>query len=146
MNTRQRPRAVTLALLALAVAMAAAPALAANKPAKEAEEQVNRGYRAAKRGYWQEALFRFERANELTPNDPRILNNIAVSLEASGRFEEARVAYEAALAVAPGNRVLTQNYSRFKEFYESQVEPSKPAEERPAEPEGSPAGEESGDA
>lgn len=110
------------------------PAVAANKPQKEAEEQVKRGYRAAKRGYWQEALFRFERADGLTPNEPRILNNIAVALEASGRFEEALVAYETALAVAPNDRVLRQNYSRFKEFYESQVVPKKPEEADAAAP------------
>ena len=133
MNTTKRPRAVALGLVALAAAITAAPALAADKPAKKAEEQVNRGYKAAKRGYWQEALFRFERADDLTPNDPRILNTIAVSLEASGRFEEALVAYEAALAVAPSNRVLRQNYSRFKEFYESQVKPSRSPEDQPPE-------------
>jgi Flp pilus assembly protein TadD len=126
---------VGAALLAFAAGSVAAPAVAAGKPAKQAEDQVNRGYRAAKRGYWQEALFRFERANALTPDEPRILNNIAVALEASGRFEEAMAAYETALAVAPNDRVLRQNYSRFKEFYDAQVAPLKPAEEQAAKPE-----------
>jgi tetratricopeptide (TPR) repeat protein len=123
-----------VALVALAAGSSVAPVLAADKPAKQAEEQVNRGYRAARRGYWQEALFRFERANALTPNEPRILNNIAVALEASGRFEEALVAYQSALAIAPNDRVLRQNYSRFREFYDAQVAPPKPAEDTPAKP------------
>lgn len=139
METPKRLIVVTVALLALAAGSLAAPAMAAGKPAKQAEEQVKRGYRAAKRGYWQEALFRFERANALTPNEPRILNNIAVALEASGRFEEAVVAYESALAVAPNDRVLRQNYSRFKEFYEAQVAPPKPPAEQAAKPDEGPA-------
>lgn len=126
--------AILAALAFLAGVMVAPPAAAAKKPEKEAGEQVNRGYRAAKRGYWQEALFRFRRASALTPNDPRVLNNIAVALEASGRFEEALVAYETALAVAPNDRVLRQNYSWFREFYESQVSPKESADEQAAKP------------
>ena len=127
-----------MAVICAAVIVMAAgveSALAATSDAKQAGEQINRGFKAAKRGYWQEALFRFERANELTPNEPRVLNNIAVALEASGRFEEALVAYETALAVAPNDRVLRQNYSRFKEFYETQIlEPRTPdGEEAPGE-------------
>jgi len=89
----------------------------------EASKQVKWGYKAAKAGYWLEALDRFERANELTPNQPRILNNIAVALEAAGRFEEALLAYETGLSVAPNDRVLRRNFSRFREFYDSQVQP-----------------------
>lgn len=64
------------AAIALAVLAAAPAATAGDAAAKQASEQVGRGFVAAKNGYWQEALFRFERANALTPNQPRILNNI----------------------------------------------------------------------
>jgi tetratricopeptide (TPR) repeat protein len=84
------------------------------------------GFQAAKRGYWLEALDRFERANDLTPNQPRILNNIAVALEASGRFDDALAAYEAALAVAPSDKVLRRNFTRFREFYDAQVAVERP--------------------
>jgi len=112
---------ISCAVLALALLAATPAATAGDAAARQASEQIERGFTAAKNGYWQEALFRFERANTLTPNQPRILNNIAVSLEAAGRFEEALATYESALAVAPNDRVLRQNYSRFKEFYESQM-------------------------
>jgi len=116
-------RIVTSIAAAVVAGLALAPtaAQAADRAAKQASEQVRRGYTAARQGYWLEALFRFERADALTPNQPRILNNIAVSLEASGRFEEALTAYEAALSVAPNDQVLRRNFSRFKEFYESQM-------------------------
>lgn len=121
METTKRRIVTSLAAAAMATLVAASTATAGDAAAKQASEQVERGYTAARNGYWQEALFRFERANALTPNQPRILNNIAVSLEASGRFEEALATYESALSVAPNDQVLRRNYSRFKEFYEAQL-------------------------
>ena len=132
MDTTRRRIALSCAALALAVLAAAPAATAGDAAAKQASEQIERGFSAARNGYWQEALFRFERANTLTPNQPRILNNIAVSLEAAGRFEEALATYESALAVAPNDQVLRRNYSRFKEFYESQVEGPPGEAEKPA--------------
>ena len=59
------------------------------------------GVRAAQRGYWQEALFRFERARELEPNNGEMLNNLAVALEALGRYDDALATYKQALKDAP---------------------------------------------
>ena len=87
----------------------------------QAAEQVKSGLKAAGRGYWLEALMRFEQANTLTPDDPHILNNVAVALEAAGRFEQALVAYQSALAIAPKDRVLQRNYKLFKDFYDENV-------------------------
>ena len=56
-------------------------------------------------------------ADELTPNQPRVLNNIAVALEANGRFDEARTTYQAGLALDSSSSALKQNYQRFQEFY-----------------------------
>lgn len=104
-------------VLVLCLTLIVMPALAKNPQAKQAEEELEFGYKAAKRGYWQEALERFEIADELTPNQPKILNNIAVALEANGRFDEARLTYEAGLALAPSNPALQKNFERFKEFH-----------------------------
>ena len=101
----------------LVLGAAAGAAHAGNPAVKQAEDEVEFGYKAAKRGYWQEALERFEIADELTPNQPRILNNIAVALEANGRFDEARTTYRAALALDPTNAALRKNLDRFEEFY-----------------------------
>jgi tetratricopeptide (TPR) repeat protein len=82
----------------------------------------------AQRGLWSEALFRFENARKLEPNDASVLNNLAVCYEAAGRFEEALETYNDALAVEPGNRVVKANYSRFAEFYQD----FRPQEKKPA--------------
>ncbi|MGD8440479.1 MAG: hypothetical protein PVG53_08075, partial [Holophagae bacterium] len=62
--------------MVIALLGGAEPAPAKNPQVKQAEEQVEFGYKAARRGYWQEALDRFEAADELTPKQARILNNI----------------------------------------------------------------------
>jgi tetratricopeptide (TPR) repeat protein len=120
---------------------------AGNSVKDQARDQMKWGYKAAKRGYWLEALDRFERADQLTPDQPRILNNIAVALEASGRFEEALLTYETALNLAPNDRVLRRNFSQFREFYEARVAPPLPPEEEAeSEQAAEPATEEGGDA
>jgi Flp pilus assembly protein TadD len=138
LDTTKARIAASLAAAAIFALLVASTAEAGDAAARQASEQVERGYTAAKDGYWQEALFRFERANALTPNQPRILNNIAVSLEAAGRFEEALSAYESALGIAPNDQVLRRNYSRFKEFYEAQLKSTPDAAEETAG--GKPAG------
>jgi tetratricopeptide (TPR) repeat protein len=102
--------------------------------ASAAGSQLEFGVDMAKRGLWNEALFRFRQAERERPGDPQVLNNIAVAYEALGLFEEALEAYRKALDVSPSNRDLRANYSRFHEFYQSF---------RPVEPEaGGEAGEE----
>ena len=89
--------------------------------AKEAGAEMKWGFKAARRGYWQEALMRFEHANELTPGQPRILNNIAVAQEANGLYEQALLTYQEGLTIAPNNNALRRNYMRFQEFYNSYI-------------------------
>ena len=93
--------------------------------AKLADEQMEAGYKAARRGYWQEALSRFQNANQLSPGQPHILNNIAVALEATAQYDEARATYERALQLAPSNERVRRNFNLFKDFYEGQVEGDK---------------------
>jgi tetratricopeptide (TPR) repeat protein len=84
-----------------------------------ADEQLKFGVRMAQRGLWSEALFRFERAREMSPGNSRVLNNLAVAQEASGRYDEALETYREALWLSPGHSGLAENYARFVEFYES---------------------------
>jgi len=112
--------AATLVVLAMLVAGAA---VAGNPAAKEAAADMEWGYKAARRGYWQEALVRFKHANELTPDQPRILNNIAVAQEANGLYEEALLTYQEGLSIAPRNDALRRNYMRFQEFYATYIAP-----------------------
>jgi Flp pilus assembly protein TadD len=124
-------------LLALLLILGGAVASQAEKPENRASDELKWGSKAARRGYWQEAHMRFDRADGLTPNQPRILNNLAISLEALGRYEEARETYERALALAPNDGALRRNHSRFVEFYtehvvEAEAEEQAPPSEEPA--------------
>lgn len=140
MNGTIRARAV-LALVLLAVA----GGCASSKPATDTGAQLAFGVEMARRGLWSEALFRFEKARAAEPQDARALNNLAVSYEAVGRFDDALATYREAVAVAPGNRPLKQNYSRFLEFYQAfkpkkPAAPAAPAAEIRSEPLPAPAG------
>jgi Flp pilus assembly protein TadD len=90
---------------------------------KEASAEMEWGYKAARRGYWQEALLRFQHANDLTPDQPEILNNIAVAQEANGLFEQALLTYQTGLSIDPKDGALQRNYARFQEFYASFIAP-----------------------
>ena len=122
MPTRNLVTVLAAVLLAV-VAAGAGEASAADNPKKEASLEMEFGFKSARRGYWQEALQRFERANELTPNQPRILNNIAVAQEANGLFEQALLTYQTGLAIDSNDKALRRNYARFQEFYASQIAP-----------------------
>jgi Flp pilus assembly protein TadD len=121
------------ALLVVAATISVGPAVAGDPNAKQAEAEMEWGFKTARRGYWQEALLRFENANELTPNQPRILNNIAVAQEANGLFEMALLTYQEGLALAPNNNALRRNYIRFQEFYASYIAPPVEAADEGAE-------------
>jgi Flp pilus assembly protein TadD len=118
------------AAFVVAVLSAAASVTAGDSAKKEASAEMEWGYKAARRGYWQEALLRFEHANDLTPNQPRILNNIAVAQEANGFYEQALLTYQTGLTIAPNDSALQRNYKRFQEFYSSFIAPPDDLEEK----------------
>lgn len=147
MRGRSWVRRIALGCALFALAGIAGAARAATSPAAE---QVEFGVEMARRGLWNEALFRFEAARSLGGESATVLNNLAVAYEAVGRFDDALEAYRAALRVDPMHRRLRQNYQRFVEFYQgfrprppAGDEPaSQPAPVAPAEPASeSPAGE-----
>ncbi len=115
-----------LGILALAILLSGC---ASSKGATgEARAEMREGFRAASRNYWQEALFRFERARDLEPHDAEILNDLAVALEAMGRYDDALATYKRALQDAPKSSVIRKNYARFAEFYTSYAKGVKPKE------------------
>lgn len=82
-------------------------------------DQLRFGTQMAERGLWSEALFRFRQAQESDPDNPKILNNIAVSLEALGMYDEALEVYREAVETGPGLEEAKRNYARFVEFYQA---------------------------
>lgn len=115
-----RRRGIRSLVLCLALAsVGALSGCSANAVAHGPEDQLRFGVRMAQEGLWSEALFRFEKAHSLDPGNARVLNNVAVALEAAGRYDEALETYRKALELEPGNRDLQGNYARFVDFYES---------------------------
>lgn len=96
--------------------------LAVQKP--EAELQLAFGVKVALKGSWNEAAFRFQKAVAADGDNPRAFNNLAVARESLGQWEAAREAYEKALALAPKDGRIRQNYDRFMSFYRSSQQPA----------------------
>jgi len=135
----RQPTAIFSLLLSAALLLPATAGAAADT--QSADAQIDFGVDMAKRGLWNEALFRFQAAQRLEPGSFRVWNNLAVAYEATGQFERALDAYQHALRMEPSNKELRRNYSRFIEFYQS----FKP-EAAPVEDEGAPAAEATADA
>ncbi len=130
----RRPGGFPAAASALLLAALLLPGCgsASQGPATSAA-QLQFGVDMAKRGLWQEALFRFRQAERLDPDNPHVYNNLAVAYEANGDFDKALEYYQKALRAAPESREARGNYARFVEFYQA----FKPKEEKP--PGGAPA-------
>ncbi len=94
-----------------------------------ADDESRFGVEAGRRGYWQEALFRFERALAQEPTNAELLNNLAVTQEALGRFDDALATYKEALKQGPKNQNIRRNYARFAEFYSSYARGVRPKAE-----------------
>ena len=92
------------------------PLLLASGPSYAPE--LKAGFEAAEQGLWREARFRYERAAAAAVAAPdfRIYNNLAVSAEAQGDFPAARANYEKAIALAPDNRELHENFTAFRAY------------------------------
>lgn len=140
MRAHTNSRSIALIAAAVLAAVALTP-LAADAQEKNLNAQFEFGIKMAKRGLWNEALFRFERVLAQRPGDPRALNNMAVAYEAVGQFEKALETYKQALARDSTNRDLRRNYAQFLEFYQGlkpeEKEPSAPASAETGQPEDS---------
>ena len=137
MRAQSNSRFVALIAAAVVAALALAP-LGAGAQEKNLTAQFEFGIKMAKRGLWNEALFRFERVLAQRPGDARALNNMAVAYEAVGQFEKALDTYKKALERDSANRDLRRNYAQFLEFYQGlkpdEKEPSAPASAETAQP------------
>lgn len=111
-----------------------------------AATQLSFGVSMARRGLWQEALFRFREAERLDPSNPRVENNLGVAYEAAGNFDKALEYYKKALQLSPESREVKNNYTRFVEFYQGfRAKQGKPGPVKPVKiGEGPPAKRPSG--
>ncbi|HEY0511680.1 MAG TPA: tetratricopeptide repeat protein [Thermoanaerobaculia bacterium] len=104
-------------LLVLAALLALSACGGYGRP-NQASSQLAFGVDMAKRGLWDEALFRFREAERLDPDNPRIQSDLGVAYEAAGQFDKALGYYQKALKLAPNDKGIRTNYARFVEFYQ----------------------------
>jgi Flp pilus assembly protein TadD len=112
---------MSVVLPLLSLLLAAGPARAA----ASSQDELRFGVEVARKGLWQEARFRFERAVSLDPDNASALNDLAIALEQQGDFLKAREAYEKALKLRPGSTYIQQNYDLFREADEKRQRKSK---------------------
>jgi len=67
----------------------------------------------AERGNWREAKYRWEIALREQPDNPRVLNNLAVAAEVLGDVEQARHYYDAAVSASDSHPHILDNQRRF---------------------------------
>jgi Flp pilus assembly protein TadD len=104
----------------------------------EMQQQWNFGIGMARRGSWKEALFRFRRSVELTPENALLHNNLAVAYESVGDYRKADSEYRRALELDPDNERIRANFTSFQTFYGDLLEPTQePDSEAPAPQSGS---------
>ncbi len=102
-----------LAVLTLVIAFGPTEPRAQDR--SDAQAQVDFGIEVARRGLWNEAIFRWERAIDIDPTYAEAWNNLAIAFEQQGDLDKAREAYETALDLAPNNLAIEQNYDLFLE-------------------------------
>src|SRR5688500_8778696 len=81
-----------------------------------AATQEKFGVRMARMNLWREAMFRFQRAVEMSPEDATAYSNLAVALEANGDFDGAAKAYREALRHDKSKQYIRKNYRRYAAF------------------------------
>jgi Tfp pilus assembly protein PilF len=108
-------RAFTASSIAILAALVVAIGCRSADTSKS-ETQRQFGVRMAKMNLWREAMFRFRRAVEISPDDAMAHNNLAVALEANGEFDAAAKEYREALRLDRSDQHIQKNYSRFVEF------------------------------
>lgn len=84
------------------------------------ESQLHFGIKAAQLDLWDEAIFRWKKAIQFTPNSAAAHNNLAVAYEKKGLWEKAKKEYEIALKLNPNHKFIISNYENFKRNYESE--------------------------
>lgn len=103
------------ALPLLAILLACAVPVGADAR-ESAKGEAQFGIEVAQRGLWREAIYRWQRAVKLDPTYAAAYNNLGVAYEHEGQLDQARQAYEKALALEPQNIQIRQNYDLFKEI------------------------------
>ena len=101
-------------LVSICAVLFASPVLADGRG--DAKAWVSFGIDVAQRGLWREAIYRWEKATQFDPTYAPAFNNLAIGYEHEGQMDKAREAYERAVALAPKDSQIRQNYEQFREI------------------------------
>ena len=99
MDLNSMQRRVLISVSALLLLLVASSAWADDRA--KAKEQVEFGIKVAQNGLWNEALYRWKKARSSIRRYAAAWNNLAIAYEHEGRFEQAKQAYEKAIAAGP---------------------------------------------
>jgi tetratricopeptide (TPR) repeat protein len=80
------------------------------------------GIECMKLSLWKEAEYRFRQSLKTLPDNPLIHNNLAVTLEAQQRLDEAYEEYKRANELAPDDEEIYKNFSKFLEIHKYEEE------------------------
>lgn len=83
-------------------------------------DQLQFGIQAAQEDLWDEAIFRWKKVIQSTPESAPAHNNLAVAYEKKGLWEKAEQEYKRALELAPENSYIQSNYKNFKKHHPSE--------------------------
>ena len=112
----------------------ASSVLGASAPSRsEIARQIRFGADMARQGNWHEAIFRWQRALASDPQNPRLLNNLAVAHESLGAYDKAAEEYRAAAALPDAPGEIARNQEPFEKFYKRYKEAAPPTGEPAAE-------------
>jgi len=109
-----RSRVAFILFVALTVS---APLLSFADVSEDVRGQIKYGVRAAKQDHWDEAVYRWQKALQLDPNNLMAHNNLAVAYEQMGEYELAMEEYQIAYRLNSQNSMVKNNLDRFKDFY-----------------------------
>jgi tetratricopeptide (TPR) repeat protein len=81
-----------------------------------AEKAFSRGFAAKKAGNINKAIYHYEKAVRLNPNNSAAWNNLANCYRIKERYYDAIAAYERALEIKPNDRLYKNNYKGLKQW------------------------------
>ncbi|UCF67295.1 MAG: tetratricopeptide repeat protein [Acidobacteriota bacterium] len=109
-HIRQRVSLILKMLSVLVLLAGAGDVLAARDLSRrEFRQELRFAADMAERGLWREAMFRWKRLLEQRPDEPRLLNNLAVAHEAIGEHEQAIALYARALELTSERNIATNH-------------------------------------
>ena len=113
-----RLRSAKTCYVCLVAALLLLPPGVSHAKSDQASSQLAFGVDMAKRGLWKEALFRFQQAEKLEPENPPHPEQSGGRGRSRRPVRQGPGVLRQALRLAPNDKGIRTNYTRFVEFYQ----------------------------